>query len=232
MNFHNNNQGYNLAAEGFMSKVYSWMSAGLGLTALVAYLFSPYNNVALYNMTVSSGMTGLLMFVQIGIGMFFWMSWERLSYGTLATLYIIYSSLWGVVLTPVVFQFTAASLFTTFAITAGMFLTMAVYGWVTKSDLSTLRSILIMGLFGLIIANLVNIFFHSPGFDLAISCVGVGVFAMFVAYDMQRLKEISQRLIASPEDTAKVSLIGAMMLYLDIINLFLYLLKIFGKRRR
>lgn len=234
MSFFNNNQGHGaVMAEGFMSKVYGWMAGGLSITAFVAYLLSPYNNPKLFMMLFGAGFAPimLLMFVQFGIVFYFWSAWQKLSYGTLSTLYIAYSVLTGIILTPVVFSFTAASVFSTFAITAGMFSVMALYGTVTKSDLSGLQNLLFMGLVGLVLANLFNMFFRSPGFDLMIACVGVGIFSMLVAYDIQKLKKISRDLIASPEDIGKVSLLGAMMLYLDIVNLFLYLLRIFGRRR-
>lgn len=230
MNFFNNNQGHNVAmAEGFMSKVYGWMAGGLSLTAFVSYLLS--QNPQVYNLLMGP-MFMLLILAQIGIVFYFWHSWQRLSYGTMSSLYVVYSILTGVILTPVLFIYTSASIFSTFAITAAMFLAMALYGWVTKSDLSGLHNVLFMGLIGLIIANLFNMFFASPGFDLMIACVGVGIFSLLVAYDIQKLKRLNQQLIASPEEIGKVSLLGAMMLYLDIVNLFLYLLRIFGQRRK
>lgn len=235
MSFFNNNQGHGaVMAEGFMSKVYGWMAGGLSLTALVSYMLSPYNNPKLFMALFGSGFAPiiLLMFVQFGIVFYFWSSWQKLSYNTMSILYMAYSVLTGVILTPVIFSYTSASVFSTFAITAAMFSVMALYGWATKSDLSGLQNVLFMGLVGLIIANLFNMFFQSPGFDLMIACIGVGIFSMLVAYDIQKLKRISHELIASPEDIGKVSLLGAMMLYLDIVNLFLYLLRILGRKRR
>ena len=235
MNFYNNNQGYNTrAAEGFMSKVYGWMAGGLGITALASYLISPENNPEVFGMLFQSGLAPLLTLIvlQVAIVLYFSFAWQRLSYGTLSFLYIAYSVLTGLILTPVIFQYTMASVFSTFAITAAMFVTMAVYGRLTKSDLSGMGNILMMSLIGLVIANLFNMFFRSPGFDLVVACVGVGVFSLLIAYDMQKLKKMSHDLIHFPEDVDKVSLLGAMTLYLDIINLFLYLLRIFGQQRR
>jgi FtsH-binding integral membrane protein len=235
MNFFNNNQGHNaVMAEGFMSKVYGWMAGGLTLTALVSYMLSPYNNPKLFMLFFGQGFAPimLLALVQFGIVFYFWSAWQKLSYNAMAFLYMTYSVLTGIILTPVVFSYTSASVFSTFAITAAMFSVMALYGWATKSDLSGLQNIFFMALIGLILANLFNAFFQSPGFDLVIASIGVGIFSMLVAYDVQKLKNMSHQLIASPEDMGKVSLLGAMMLYLDIINLFLYLLRILGKKRR
>jgi FtsH-binding integral membrane protein len=235
MNFYNNNQGYSTRpAEGFMSKVYGWMAGGLGLTALTSYLISPINNPEVFVMLFQSGwMPVVILFVlQIGIVLYFSAAWQQLSYGTLSFLYIAYSILTGLILTPVIFQYTMASVFSTFMITAAMFVVMAIYGRVTKSDLSSLHNILIMGMIGLSIAHVCNMFFRSAGFDLVVACVGVGIFSLLIAYDMQKLKQISHDLIRFPQDIDKVSLLGAMMLYLDILNLFLYLLRIFGEKRR
>jgi len=235
MNYFNNNQGHDaVMAQGFMSKVYGWMAGGLGLTAMTSFLISPYNNPKLFMMLFGSGFGPviLLAFIQIGIVFYFWHSWQKLSYSTMSALYIAYSVLTGVILTPVVFSYTAASVFSTFAITAGMFAAMALYGSITKSDLSKMSNVLFMGLIGLVIANVCNMFFQSAGFNLMIACVGVGIFSLLIAYDMQKLKKLSRELVASPEDIAKISLLGAMMLYLDVVNLFLYLLRIFGQRRK
>lgn len=235
MNYFNNNQGHNaVMAQGFMSKVYGWMAGGLSLTALTSYLISPYNNPKVYMALFGSGfgLVMLLGFIQLGIVFYFMSAWKKISYSTMSLLYLTYSVLTGVILTPVIFSYTTASVFSTFAITAAMFIVMALYGWITKSNLSSMHNILFMGLIGLIIANLFNMFFQSAGFNLMIACFGVGIFSMLIAYDIQKLKNISRELIASPEDIGKVSLVGAMMLYLDIVNLFLHLLRIFGQRRK
>jgi len=113
-----------------------------------------------------------------------------------------------------------------------MFATMAIYGWVTDSDLSSMSNILLMGMVGLMIAGFINFFVQSAAFNLVISCCGVGIFAMMTAYDIQNLKKYSQYGISSPDDAGKFALLGAIGLYMNLINIFLYLLRIFGEERR
>lgn len=236
MNFFNNdNQGHYVSmAEGFMSKVYGWMCIGLSMTAAVAYYFSPAVNPHAFA-TIMTGrfpISFVLMAVQIGIVLYFSWSWRKLSYSSMAALFVIYSALNGVTLSPILYVFTGASVFYVFLIAAGMFATMALYGTVTKTDLSSMRNILFMGLIGLIIANFINLFIPSAALNIFTSAIGVGIFSLLTAYDVQKLRRLSQQMVASHEDVAKVSLLGALHLYLDIINLFLYLLRLFGQQRR
>ena len=232
MDFFNNNNHHGYQAsmvEGFMNRVYGWMCAGLSVTAGVAYYLSPEVNPQAF-MAVKNGLLFACL-MQFALVMYFSYAWRSLSVTTLSALFICYSALTGVVLSPVLYIYTGTSVFYVFMITAGMFATMAVYGTVTKSDLSSMGNILLMGLFGLIIANVMNFFIASAQFDLAISCVGVGIFSMLVAYDVQKLKNLSQQMVGHPEEMEKVALMGALHLYLDVINLFLYLLRLFGKKR-
>lgn len=227
MNYNGNH--YVAMAEGFMSKVYGWMTAGLCVTAGVAYYLSPAVNPELFKSI--SGSLFVFMFLQFGLVMYFSYAWKSLSYGTLATLFIVYSGMMGITLSPVAYMYTGESIFHVFLIAAAMFGIMAVYGAVTKSDLSSMGNILFMGLIGLVIANLINIFWQNAHFDIVTSCIGVGLFALLTAYDVQMLRNFGSQALASHEDMDKVSLLGALTLYLNVINLFLYLLRLFGKKR-
>jgi FtsH-binding integral membrane protein len=227
MNY-NNNQ-YAAVAEGFMSKVYGWMAAGLCVTAGVAYYLSPAVNPELFKSI--SGSLFIFMLLQLGLVLYFSFAWKSLSYTSLATLFIVYSGMMGITLSPIAYVYTGESIFQVFLIAAGMFGVMAVYGAVTKADLSSMGNILFMGLIGLIIANLINMFWQSAQFDIVISCIGVGVFALLTAYDVQKLRNFGSQALASQEDMDKVALLGALTLYLDIINIFLYLLRLFGQKR-
>lgn len=229
-----NNQRYTgSVAQGFMTKVYGWMCAGLGITAAISYYLSPdVNPMLLKSLTSNFLMVIGLFIVQIGIIMYMSWNYARLSYATMSVLFMTFCALQGITLAPILYIYTAASVFYVFLIAAGMFAAMALYGWFTNADLSSMSSILFMGMIGLMIAGFINAFVQSAAFNLAISCCGVGIFAMLTAYDIQNLKRYSQYGISSPDDAGKFALLGAVGLYMNMINLFLYLLRIFGEERR
>lgn len=229
MNYFNQNQSYVSMAQGFMSKVYGWMTAGLCLTATIAYYLSPAVNPGLF-----MAMSQYLIFfalIQFGLAMYFSFAWQRSSFTTLATIFIVYCCLTGLILAPLAYIYTGESLFQVFLIAAAMFGTMAVYGTVTKSDLSSMSNILLMALFGLIIANFVNMFLQNAQFDIVIACFGVGAFSLLTAYDVQMLRRLGYQAVGTEEEVNKFALVGALSLYLNLINLFIYLLKLFGKKR-
>ena len=229
----NNQSHYGSMAQGFMSKVYGWMCAGLATTAAVSYYFSPEMNPALMKAVTSNFLLLIgLIIAQFGILMYMTWNYARLSYGTMSVLFIVFCALQGVMLAPVLYVYTASSVFYIFLIAAIMFAVMAVYGSVTNADLSSMGNILFMGLIGLIVANLINAFWQNAQFDMVIASFGVGVFAMLTAYDVQNLKKYSQFVLASPQDAGKFALLGAISLYLNLINIFLYLLRLFGDKRR
>jgi FtsH-binding integral membrane protein len=227
MNYNNNY--YVAVAEGFMSRVYSWMTVGLCLTGGVAYSLSPTVNPELFQQI--SGWILPLMVAQFGLVLLFSSAWRSMSSTVLAGLFLAYSGLMGVTLSPIAYIYTGESIFQVFLIAAAMFGVMAVYGAVTKSDLSSMSNILFMGLIGLVIANLINIFWQNAQFDIITSCIGVGLFALLTAYDVQMLRSYGSQALSSQEDMNKVALLGALTLYLDVLNLFLYLLRLFGKKR-
>ena len=143
----------------------------------------------------------------------------------------MYCCLTGLILAPLAYIYTGESLFQVFLIAAAMFGTMAVYGTVTKSDLSSMYNILLMALIGLIIANFVNMFLQNAQFDIVIACFGVGAFSLLTAYDVQMLRRLGYQAVGTEEEVNKFALVGALSLYLNLINLFIYLLKLFGKKR-
>lgn len=229
MNSHNQGQ-YSVMAEGFMSKVYAWMCAGLTTTAVVSYFLG--KNPALL-MKLSSGLAPLilLLFAQLGIIFYLSANMQKLSYASVAALYIAFTAIMGISIAPVQFIYTDASILNVFITASVMFIVMAVYGWVTKSDLSSMGNLLFMGLIGLIVSGLVNMFLQSSMLSMVTSAIGVGIFAMLTAYDVQRLKQYSQQVMGSPSEAGKFAIMGAIQLYLNMINLFMYLLRLFGDRR-
>lgn len=218
-------------ARGFIQRVYGWMALALGISATTAYTVasSPALMGALYG---NFGLMILLVLAQFGLVMSLQLALPRMSTGTAGIVYLAYAVLSGVTLSSVFLMYSIESLVITFAATAGMFAVMALYGYFTDSDLSSLGSFLFMGLIGLIIANVVNAFIGSADFSLITSAFGVMIFTLFTAYDVQMIKRLGSQMYGSSEDMFKVSLIGALKLYLDFVNLFLYLLRFFGQQRR
>ena len=212
----------------YMSHVYGWMTVGLLLTALVAWFAS--SNMALIQL-LYKGMWVLLIaelaLVFVISGMI-----NRLSGAAATTLFMLYSVLNGCTFSIYFLVYTSSSIASVFFITAGMFGALAFYGYTTKRDLSGFGRFLFMGLIGLIIASLVNMFMHSEPLMWAVTYIGVFVFAGLTAYDTQKLKELGDGL---PQDDQNIFrryvILGALQLYLDFINLFIMLLRIFADRR-
>ena len=148
-----------------------------------------------------------------------------------AALFILYAATLGVTLSSIFLVYTYTSIFATFLVTSVMFGAMAIYGYFTKADLSSMGSYLLMALVGLIIGGLVNMFLKNQTFQYMISAVGVLIFTLLTAYDVEKIKRMSQEMLGDRETMAKISILGALMLYLDFVNLFLYLLQFMGRRR-
>lgn len=229
MNYHNQGQ-YSVMAEGFMSRVYAWMFAGLTTTAVVAF-FLGKNPALLMKLSAGIAPTLLLLFAMLGIIFYLSANMQRMSYASAAFFYLLFTGLMGISVAPIQFIYTDASIINVFITASVMFIVMAIYGWVTKSDLSSMGNLLFMGLIGLIVSGLVNIFLQSSMLSMVTSAIGVGIFAMLTAYDVQRLKRYSHQVLGSPEDAGKFAIMGAIQLYLNMINLFMYLLRLFGDRR-
>lgn len=223
-------QAHQDASSIFLAKVFNWMAIGLGLTGVVAYFAASSGITAAI---VSSPMFMILIFTELGLVFFLSARINKIQANTASSLFIGYSLLNGLTLSSVFLAYTNSSIATTFFITAGMFGAMAVYGLVTKRDLSGFGSFLFMGLIGVIIASVVNIFLKSSGLYWMISLIGVFVFTGLTAYDVQKIKKMGEQGILSQGEAAikKGAIMGALALYLDFINLFLMLLRFFGGSR-
>jgi FtsH-binding integral membrane protein len=212
-----------------MRKVYVWMSLALAITGFTAYgvATSPGLMQAIYaNQFFFWGLIIAEFALVIGVSA----AIDRLSLATATLMFILYSVINGALLSYIFIVYTASSVSTVFFITAGTFAAMALYGYTTKTDLTSWGKLLLMALIGLIIATLVNVFVKSSTFDLILSYVGVLIFVGLTAYDSQKIKQMLLEAPDAGEAAQKVALLGALSLYLDFINLFLYLLRIFGKR--
>ena len=212
----------------FLSAVYGWMCIGLAITAGTAWMIAQSPAIVgaiAQNRLLFWG----LMIAQLGIVFYLSARVERLAASTASMLFILYSALTGVTLSFVLLVFTGESVATTFIVTAGMFGGLAVYGTVTKRSLAGLGPMLSMGLIGVVLASVVGIFWQNDALQFVISFVGVIVFTGLTAYDAQRLKEMAR---TAPQDRiGSYAIVGALALYLDFINLFLFLLRFTGSRR-
>lgn len=217
------------AVVAFFNVVYAWMAAGLGLTAVVAWWLSTRPDLMeqVFRLPVLIG----LFIAQIALVVVISAAVNRLSATVATILFLLYSALSGLTLAGIFLAYTQASLAGTFAVTAGTFGAMSVYGMVTKRDLTRLGSLLFMALIGLIIASVVNIFLRSSVFYWIITYAGVLIFVGLTAYDTQRLKAVAQATAHDPRMAARYAVNGALRLYLDFINLFLLLLRVMGDRR-
>ena len=220
-----------VAVNAFLRGVYGWMSAGLCLTAAAALFTaqSPTVQQAVFGNPIL--FFGLII-AQLGVVVALSAAINRLSAATATALFVGYSLLTGLTLSSIFLVYTTASIFNTFVVCAGMFAAMSVYGAVTKKDLTAFGSFLFMGLIGIVIASLVNLFLRISALDFAISAIGVLVFTGLTAYDTQKLKTMGE---TAPQGDAlairRGTILGALTLYLDFINLFLMLLRFMGTRR-
>lgn len=213
-----------------IQRVFLWMTIGLAITGLTSYI--TYSSNLLYALFEMGRLAffGLLA-AQIGIVWYLSSRIHSMSFSTATILFGVYSLLTGVSISYIFAAFTMQSLATTFFVTAGTFGATALYGYVTKRDLSKMGSILMMGLIGLIIASLVNMFLKSATMDYIVSGIGVIIFTGLTAWDMQKLKLMFAEAYEDSEEVKKVSVLGALTLYLDFINLFLFLLRFLGRSR-
>lgn len=212
---------------GVMRRVYSKMTLGLLVTAIVSFLVvsSPAALTLLFS---SRAVIWILFAVEIGLVIYLSARIDKLSSTAATALFYAYSALNGVVLAPIFLVYTGSSIAMTFAITAGTFGAMTIFGYVTHQDLSKFGSLLMMALIGLIICIVVNMFWGNSTFDLLISIAGVFIFVGLTAWDTQSIKRMCAE--TDPSMLGKVATMGALSLYLDFINLFLYLLRFFGSR--
>jgi FtsH-binding integral membrane protein len=211
----------------YMLSVYNYMAAGLALTGIVAYAAVA---TGLYQQIVGTPLMWLVMLAPLGAVLFLSFRIDRLSVGTAQAVFWTYAGLMGLSLAGIFLIYTGTSVARVFFISAGTFAAMSLYGYSTKRDLSRMGSFLMMGLIGVMLASVVNIFVGSSALQFAVSVIGVLVFTGLTAYDTQRIKELY--LESDQQDTmAKKALMGALTLYLDFINLFVMLLQLTGQRR-
>lgn len=227
--YNNNNYSMQQIATNFMYKVYGWMALALTLTGITAAVIA--NTAMVETLARSSGLIFLLCIIQLGLVLFLGAFIQKMDLSTAITAFVTYAILTGLSFSTLFLVYTSQSLASTFLITAGMFAVMALYGYFTKTDLTAMGSIFLMGLIGLIIAMVVNMFIQSSTMAIVISALGVLIFAGLTAYDVQKIKAMSYHLIDEGQLRSKVAILGALTLYLDFINMFLMLLQFTGKRR-
>jgi len=232
--------GEGVVAKKFMANVFLWMFAALGISTLFAFLFStnPGLMEMLYVQTARGmGLSGFGMFISFAPIIFVLVmsfAFTRLSAPLLTLFFLLYAATMGMSLSVILLVYTSSSVIGCFAASSAMFGVIAFMGYTTEKDLTSFGRILFMGLIGIIIASLINMFLGSPALNYLISILGVAVFTGLTAYDTQKLKRIGAGLEyegTSANDTKKLALMGALNLYLDFINLFLMLLRLFGNRR-
>jgi len=218
----------------YMLSVYNYMASGVLLTGIVALGFA---NSSLINLIVNPA-TGqatplfwIALFAPLAIVFALSFGINRISAGTAQALFWAYAALVGVQFSSLFLVYTGTSIAQAFFATAAAFLGLSLYGYTTKRDLSAMGTFFLMGVVGLFIAILINLFLRSPGLDLAISAIGVLLFAGLTAYDTQKIKSIYLTVAGNGEAMAKTAVIGALNLYLDFINMFLFLLRFMGDRR-
>ncbi|MFH1377342.1 MAG: Bax inhibitor-1/YccA family protein [Planctomycetota bacterium] len=215
----------------FVAKVFGWMAFALTVTGITAFLVSQSMDTVrmiVLNRPVFFG----LMLVELGLVMM--ISWliNKISFTTAIVLFMTYSVVNGLTLSVIFLAYTMASIASTFLVTASTFGVMCAYGLVTKRDLTGIGSLLYMALFGLIIASIANFFLHNELVYWIITYAGVIIFVGLTAYDTQKIKRIGETSFAKTEKGQNLAVIGALSLYLDFINLFLFLLRLLGNRRR
>lgn len=211
-----------------MRKVYLWMTLALMITGITAAGVANSPNILALIYSSQVVMWGIII-AEFGLVIYISARLEKLSLSTATTLFALYSILNGVMLSSIFLLYSTAIISKVFFITAGTFGVTALYGYATKKDLSSLGNILFMALIGLVIATVVNIFMKSAMFDLILSYIGVIIFVGLTAWDSQKIKHMMMVQQDADESAQKLALIGALSLYLDFINLFLYLLRIFGR---
>ena len=215
----------------YMAQVYGWMTCGLLLTAFVSWFAA--RTPAVMELVFANRITFFgLIIAQLALVFVLSGMVQRMSGAVATALFMLYSALTGLTMASIFLVYTYSSIASTFFVTAGMFGAMSFYGYTTKRDLSRFGSLLFMALIGILLASLVNFWLKSPALMWAITYIGVVVFVGLTAYDTQRLKAIGENInVNDKENLRRTSIMGALTLYLDFINLFLMLLRIFGNRR-
>lgn len=216
------------ATANFMRRTYAWMVGGITLTAIIAwYVYSS----GVYLSIVGGGLFYVLIFGQLGLVIGLSAAINKISKTVAGILFIAYSALTGVTFSVILAAFEMATVINVFFVAAAMFAGISFYGFVTKRSLNAIGSFVMTGLIGLIVAIVINIFVQSSALEFLISVAGVLIFAGLTAYDTQKLKEMAAIELENGEAAGKASILGALTLYLDFINLFLFLLRLIGGRK-
>lgn len=223
------NKAVTRAKSNFLNRTYAWMVAGLLTTALTSFLFLS-SGLFVYFFEYSFLMWGTMLGT-LGLVIYLSARIEKMSKSTAIAMFLIYSAMNGLMFSSIFLVYTGSSIATVFLMSAGMFGALSLWGFITKRDLTGLGTFMFMGLIGLIIVAIVNMFVQSSMLYWMQSVFGVLIFAGLTAYDTQKLKKMATENFASEDMAAKMSIMGALTLYLDFINLFIYLLRIFGDRR-
>ena len=224
---------YDAGLRAHMLSVYNYMASAVLLTGVVSLLFAKSDAVLAlvdWNTGRPSGLGYLAMFAPLGIVLWMSFGFNRISAATAQILYWVYAVLIGISLSTIFIFYTEGSIALTFFATAGAFAGLSLFGYTTKRDLSGMGTFLIMGLVGIIVAMVVNLFLQSGTFSLAIAALGVLIFAGLTAYDTQKIKSMYFQLAGTGDELRKAAIFGALQLYLDFLNMFLFLLRLFGNR--
>jgi uncharacterized protein len=222
--------GIDVGLRDYMLRVYNYMASGLALTGIVAYAAAAGGRDSFIAHIYATPLMWLIVLAPLGLVMLMSFGIQRMQARTAQTVFWIYAGLMGLSLSTIFLVYTGASIARVFFITAGTFAAMSLWGYTTQRDLSQFGSFLFMGLIGIIIASLVNMFVHSTAMQFAISVIGVIVFTGLTAWDTQQIKEMYYE-GADSEIAGKTAIMGALRLYLDFINLFMMLLQLMGSRR-
>ncbi len=221
-----------VAAENqrFMVRVFNWMTAGIGVTGAMAFYVS--NSETMASMIMGNAIVPILLIVaQLGLVVYLSGWVHKMSASQATGVFLLYAGLTGLTFSAIFMMYTAAPITSTFIVTAGTFGAMSFYGYTTKKDLTSWGSFLFMGLIGIILASVVNIFMQSSAMHWVITYAGILIFVGLTAYDTQRIKEMNVLGNEGTEEDTKEAVVGALTLYLDFINLFLMLLRVMGDQR-
>lgn len=218
------------AQSNFIVKVYAWMCLALAVTAITSWYVA--SSTGFFNTIMSHPFSLFALFIaQLAMVVVLGSMLNKMNYPTAIVLFMVYAFSLGVTMSLIFRAYTLPSLASTFIATSGMFGGMALYGYFTKTDLTRLQNMLIMVLWGIILSTLINIYFKNMWFDYIISMVGIVIFCLLTAADTQKIKILQEQLPAEGDMNNKIAIWGALTLYLDFINLFLFLLRFTGSRR-
>lgn len=221
-------QAIDQGLRSYMLGIYNYMALGLSLTGIVAYMLG--QNTELMKVIFGSPLAFVVLLAPLGVALFMQFRLNKISASTAQLLFWVFAGLMGVSLSVIFTIYTGTSIARTFFVTASMFGTMSLWGYTTKADLTRMGSFLFMGLIGIIIASLVNLFLQSSALQMVVSILGVIIFTGLTAYDTQQIKAMYYESDGF-ETTQKKSIVAALMLYMDFINLFMHLLRFLGDRR-